>query len=142
VNFEKIKNLMPIYTNLMKFKCIKRLRFGKPFSPDFLEFTLVFLHIFSGFFKLKSLISNPGSNFGDFFFIFNPDSTSPRHIPQRGWPASPVLDCVRERHGGTSMVTRCSELKNNCPFLPAVVAVGKLKVETKTAYCIVTFFFF
>jgi hypothetical protein len=39
----------------MKFKCIKRLRFGKTFSTDFLEFTLVFLHIISGFFKLKKI---------------------------------------------------------------------------------------
>jgi hypothetical protein len=29
-----------------KFKCIKRLRFDKKNSPDFLEFTLIFLHIF------------------------------------------------------------------------------------------------
>jgi hypothetical protein len=44
---------MPIYKNLTKFrfKCIKRSRFEKRFSPDFLEFTLVFLHIFLDFFK-------------------------------------------------------------------------------------------
>jgi hypothetical protein len=44
---------MSIYTNLTKFrfKCIKLLRFEKRFSPDFLEFTLVFLHIFLEFFK-------------------------------------------------------------------------------------------
>jgi hypothetical protein len=48
-----------------KFKCIKRLRFEKLFSPDSLEITLGFLHIFGFFlnhqnFKFKnhrSLIS-------------------------------------------------------------------------------------
>jgi hypothetical protein len=42
---------MPIYTYLMKskFKCIKRLRFENIFSPDFLEFTIVVLHVFSRF---------------------------------------------------------------------------------------------
>jgi hypothetical protein len=44
---------MPICTNLMKFKCkcIKRSRFEKLFSPNFLEFTLGFFYIFSRIFS-------------------------------------------------------------------------------------------
>jgi hypothetical protein len=52
VNCEKKQILMPICRNFtrIKFKCIKWSRFEKPFSPDFLEFTLIF-YIFSRFFS-------------------------------------------------------------------------------------------
>jgi hypothetical protein len=45
---------MPICTNLMKFKCkcIKRLRFEKLFSPNFLEFTLGFFTYFLEYFQI------------------------------------------------------------------------------------------
>jgi hypothetical protein len=48
---------MPICTNLtkFKFKFIKQSRFEKRFSPDFLEFTLVFLHIFLDFFEFLKI---------------------------------------------------------------------------------------
>jgi hypothetical protein len=57
--FQKNQNSMLICTNLMKikFKYIKRSIFEKLFSTDFLEFTLVFLHIFSRSLK-KIQISN------------------------------------------------------------------------------------
>jgi hypothetical protein len=53
VNFKTFgeKIMMSTCTNLMKFKfkCIKRSRFEKGFSPEFLESTLVFLPNFSRF---------------------------------------------------------------------------------------------
>jgi hypothetical protein len=45
MNFEKNQNLMPICTNLTKFKCIKRSIFEKK-SLDFLEFTAVLFTYF------------------------------------------------------------------------------------------------
>jgi hypothetical protein len=46
MNFRKNQNLMKF-----KFNCIKQPRFGKHFSQDFLEFTLVFTYFFYIFFS-------------------------------------------------------------------------------------------
>jgi hypothetical protein len=53
VNCKKNQKLMFICTNLIKIKfiCIKWSRYEKLFSPDCLEFTLVF-YIFSRFFQI------------------------------------------------------------------------------------------